>query len=377
MKYSINILLFALIFLASCKTYVEPTLDPIDAPIFYFEATEGTTPLRFDAESGFAASSGYSVDSLGISYYHGSLNACLSCPASATLLWRASTSANPSLLTTVGGEDPGFRSPLQVTLAERYAIHLKAKPTSEATSFEWKVNGSVYSDEEFTLEIDRDDALTFLPICLETEYANGCVASIEDTIFLPNFGCNCRIKSQELGQEQYLFSAIKAAASAVEYLWQFESGATATTQEVNYAFSQTPADGVEEIVLRTEVNGCTSSAKYQQHFAAVPNTCAINFDADITTETFPQEQPQGFDLNTITIEYLDQDGQLFSSALIQQDDDSFLRVLEVEEYTDPSANADSKAVRVTGQFNCKLSNGLDSIRLNNGSFSFPIGEGAE
>jgi len=109
----------------------------------------------------------------------------------------------------------------------------------------------------------------------------------------------------------------------------------------------------------------------------VPNTCAINFDADITTETFPQEQPQGFDLNTITIEYLDQDGQLFSSALIQQDDDSFLRVLEVEEYTDPSANADSKAVRVIGQFNCKLSNGLDSIRLNNGSFSFPIGEGAE
>lgn len=376
MKYLIHILLIPMILLASCKTYVEPTLDPIDTPIFYFEATQGNTPLRMDAESGFAASSGYSVDSLGISYYQGSLRECLTCPASATLLWRASTSENPSLLATVGGVDPAFRAPSGVTLTERYSIHLKAKPSSEATSFAWNVNGSAYSDEEFTLEMDRDDVTTFLPIRLETEYANGCTAVIEDTIYLPNFGCNCRVKSQALGQDQYLFSAIRTAASAVQYQWLFESGATATSREVNYAFGQTPADGTEEIILRTDVNGCTSSAKYQQHFAAVPNSCAINFEVAIKTDTIEQEQPQGFDLNTLTIEYLDQDGQWFSSALIHQDDASYVRILGIEEYTDPTS-PDKKAVRVTGDFNCKLSNGIDSIRLRDGSFSFPIGEGAQ
>ncbi|MEQ9188810.1 MAG: hypothetical protein RLP15_13835 [Cryomorphaceae bacterium] len=377
MKHSINILLFFLILLGSCKTYVEPSLDPIDMPIFYFEAVEGGTSLRMDAESGFVASSGYSVDSLGITFYSGSLVECSSCPASALLLWRASTYENPSLLATVGGENPSFRSPSSIKLTERYSVHLKAKPSSEAKSFKWNVNGSVYTEEEFTLEIDRDDARTFLPISLETEYANGCIASIDDTIFLPNFGCNCRVKSEDLGQDQYLFTAIKTAASAVQYLWRFESGASANSREVKYAFGQTPADGTEEITLRTDVNGCTSSAKYQQHFPAVPNSCAINFEIDIKTDTIAHEQPQGFDLNTITIEYLNGDGQLYSSALIQQDDASYLQVLNIEEYTDPSLTAASKAVRVTGEFNCKLSNGLDSIRLSGGSFSFPIGEGAK
>ncbi|MEX2595897.1 MAG: hypothetical protein WEC59_03125 [Salibacteraceae bacterium] len=368
--------LFMLV-MAKCKTYTEPDLQPANDPIFMVNGNINGNQLDFMADGNHFVQSSFGIDSLNITYYEAAMTSCIECSPRFALRWRASEAENPEIITTLQHNEPEYRYATSYDTLEFYDVKLQAVPYETVDNYTWIINGESYSGSEVNLSFPRDDDFTRFPLQLEVTYSNGCNASIADTIYLPNHGCDCNISVRMLDSITYEYTAVTAATSAVEYDWEFESGAKASSRKVIYPFNTIPEDGVEIISAKTKVGDCRASNIYNQYFNTSTNTCAINFDSEISTRTELVPGGLSIDLGEIEIEYTDMEGNLYRSMLVQQSTNSFFKVSSIEEYIDPYISSDMRSIKVQATFDCLLSNGTETIRIQDGKLILPLGLGAD
>lgn len=365
-----------MVILAGCREYVTPNLEPSTDPIFAFTGEVAGTAIDLQADGTHKAFSQVSVDTLGITVYEGWLASCANCPPRLHFAWRASDKDNPDLIATTANPRPAFRQLFSQDSLQFYDITLDARSHDEVSSYNWTILGENYNTSSVNLSLAKDDARTQFPARLDISYTNGCSASIVDTVYLPNHGCNCRISIEMIDSLLYAYEAIASGGASYAYEWRFESGEVVPSKEVTFQYASLPNDGVEEVELSVSTGDCAATRREHQFFPSTGNGCAINFDYTIDTRLEDVDAATEIDLGEISIAYTDMNGVRYYSYLTQQAATAFFEVEQVEAYRDQYHSADASSMKVDAIFNCSLAGPEDTILISNARFTLPVGLGA-
>lgn len=360
----------------SCQRYDAPEFPIGNNPVFKVDGTLNGQRFVISADGEHIATSTYAIDSLGVTYYEGALANCQNCAPVFAVRWRSTNIETPSIASTMQNLNPAYRYGLNSDTNKFYDITLTAKPIATPINLIWNVNGEIYSGQSVAISIDAQSGITKMPVTLITEYANGCVSNITDTVFLPNHGCDCKIHVRMLDSTRYEFKANTLDASGTKYFWSFENGVTASSETVLHPFAHPPADAVESVFLSTQSGDCQASSRYDLFFPEADTGCAINFEYSISERHELNPGVLGVDLGEIEIEFLSDDGTTYYTMWAKQDVESFFEVEDVEPYFDRFTNSNLRSMKVNARFNCILSNGNENIRIQNGVLTLPLGLGA-
>ena len=83
--------------------------------------------------------------------------------------------------------------------------------------------------------------------------------------------------------------------------------------------------------------------------------CNINFDYEVKTERVAQESDSGMDnLHTVSMEFVDNEGVVYSTEDIIQESWSKFRVVDVSDYTEPLLANDFLSKKIEVEFDVKL-----------------------
>jgi hypothetical protein len=364
--------------LGGCKPYEPDTIEPSTNPVFSVAASFNGNPILMDADAGFISTSSFDTDSLGVAFYVGDMAPCAFCQSEFTFRWRSNDKENPSINATVMDREPAYRYAFNTDTQQVYNVTLQAEPSAAVSSYLWTIEGVNYATESVEVQFSSTSNMTKFPVTLEATYASGCTSSITDTVYLPNHGCDCDIKAKIIDSLQLNYKAVATGGSSFDYMWNFESGSPASSSEVNYYYDNAPADGVDEVQLSIQTENCRASNKWNQLFPQNSTACTINFSKSIEVQSIVVPGSLQDDLGQIELEYTDGNGDTWKSILVEQDQASSFKVLNVEEYLDPfTSNTNRTSMKVEAEFNCLLSNGSDVMRMSNGKFVLPIGIGAD
>jgi hypothetical protein len=353
-----------------------PEPDENTNPVFGFQGEIDGALINLMADGTHKAYSTFGIDSLGVSVYEGWLAACEACPPRFHFRWRASSKESPDLVATTVNANPKIRQINRNDSATIYEITLVAETFDDVSNYSWRIMGEQYAGESVVLKLEEDVKTTKFPVQLDVNYSNGCFASIIDTVYLPNHGCDCKMNIAEINPLLHRYTALATGGATYAYEWQFENGEVIPSKEITYQFAQFPGDGVEEITLGVNTGDCKAYRKRQQFFDDANVGCAVNFDYNIETRKELYNQSPGEDLGQVSISYLAANGMLYNSEIAEQTAASFLRVLSTSAYLDPFQDNGEESIMVDASFQCELSNGQETITLKNASFILPIGKGA-
>lgn len=362
--------------LAGCKEYIAPELPTSTTPLFTFEAEVHNSMIELAADGSHQAYSEVNEDSLGVTEYTGWLASCASCPPRFHFSWRASDLNNPDLIATTSSAMPAIRYARSEDSTITYLISLSARIHAPVASYQWTILGENYTDTTVEVSVKHDEARTHFPVQLDVTYADGCSASMIDTVYLPHHGCDCRIAITQQDSLLFNYEALASGGATYTYEWRFESGEVIPSRELTYQYPQLPADGVEEIEVTINTGDCAATRKKQQYFPDAATGCAANFDYSIERRTEWTASGAGLDLGEVSMTYVDENGNSFVSYLARQNAESYFEVDEVEEYRDPFRDAASASIKVEARFSALFTDGSDTIRISDGRFVLPIGLGA-
>jgi len=241
-----------------------------------------------------------------------------------------------------------------------YSIELTPEANTNLISCEWVIDSSetyiTNGSEPLTLERDQNDPSS-IHVQLTSTHVGGCITQIEDFVYLPHHGCSAQITTKQLGGLSHqLFEAMAEGSTAFSYAWSFESGPTASSQEVNYQFNSVPADGIETVLLAVDGNGCRAQ-NVRNQVVDSSAACNINFSYEVETTIFTPPFTPGQDLGTVEIVYADEMGNLFRSEIVEQPDWTSYKIIDIQnDYVDP----------LTGQmFSYSIAEIEFSVRLEN------------
>ena len=103
--------------------------------------------------------------------------------------------------------------------------------------------------------------------------------------------------------------------------------------------------------------------------------CNINFDYEVKTERVAQESDSGMDnLHTVSMEFVDNEGVVYSTEDIIQESWSKFRVVDVSDYTEPLLGNDFLSKKIEVEFDVKLqSKEGQTIAIRGANGVFPTG----
>ncbi|GAB5539468.1 MAG: hypothetical protein Salg2KO_15710 [Salibacteraceae bacterium] len=384
MKVLINIThvlgILAALLLAGCNTYEPPIPAGSTTPIFYAkgEINGAEFDIKADGED-YQADSRQNVDSLGVTLYSGAIKPMncdqFICADAFALDFRG----DQSLSTDVVSKGYTIRNALvRNEEDEIYTITLSPASFGSPENCTWIIDG----DEVFTttgseaLEIKRlsTDA-SVLEVELTGEFTNGCISSITDYVYLPNHNCDAKIIANPVSEPSHILFTAKTTNPS-SYFWEFESGVTASSEEVEYRFNTIPNDGVETVSLSVTRGECEANRVQNVVVNDSIAQCNINLGYTITSELVVEARDiVDKDLETVQLLWVDKAGVEYRSELIAQPEWARFRVLSDDDYSEPLLGEEPYSKKVMVEFSAKLvSKNGSEIDLRNVSAVMPVGQ---
>lgn len=135
------------------------------------------------------------------------------------------------------------------------------------------------------------------------------------------------------------------------------------------------ADGVELIKLAIEKGTCEAEWSNNVLVSDSLAICNINFDYEVKTERVAQESDSGMDnLHTVSMEFVDNEGVVYSTEDIIKESWSKFRVVDVSDYTEPLLGNDFLSKKIEVEFDVKLqSKEGQTIAIRGANGVFPMG----
>lgn len=182
---------------------------------------------------------------------------------------------------------------------------------------------------------------------LIVNYSSGCTDTLINTfrIALPGSICKSRFSMIPTGGNTINFSNQSLGTGALTYLWNFGDGATSTQQSPSHTY---PA-GVEKYIVSLKVTDAANHVSiFKQHLITGSTMgCLANFQFPQITEV---ANPSA--LANVTIEWNDANGIAYSSLNGVQPDESFLKIVSVEDLPDAANGEHQKKLHL--QFTCRV-----------------------
>lgn len=364
--------------LFGCKEFQVPDPEGPEAPIFYAEGALDGADFRFQADGEtFDAFSTYSTDSLGVYSYTGELRS-IGCEG---------TNCGPRLEVRVRGSEDidadlqpepyAFRSmhDADERRTRLYTVTVTPEVVGDVLSCDWLINGSkmITTDGNAPLVILRtSDEPTFFRLQLTAHFSGGCESVIEDMVYLPSHGCSTEVSVSLLDSAQHLlYKAVPEGQEAYEYAWTFDNGVMASTLEVEYKYTSVPASGADQAKLIITSTECTAQRVHNQIIDPSLVNCLANFSYSVETELAPINA----DLHTVEIDYVDEQGVLYQSSLIDQPDWASFMVLGVVDYYDRVIDRDLRSKSTSADVSVLLKGPDGTIELRDARVVLPLGLG--
>ena len=362
-----------------CKEYEPPVLEPSNEPQFWVRGEIDGRVFELVADGSYRASSSVNTDSLGIEYYSGGVIAdrCANCEEAFTMRWRSHSESSPDLDALMAVITPDYRFLEAQDTIRHFSIELNARTSGTADNIIWEVLGETYTGEQVVIELQEDETMTYIPVQLTGTFDGSCESSISDTIYLPNHGCDCEIDASLQSPQNMVYRVLATGGSAYGYSWSFkDQTVTASSQEVSYFYQQLPDEGFERAQVSITTGDCSATRVRNVVIDPDSNTCNINIDHSITTQTELIPRPAGIDLAELEVEYTNAAGEVFQSYWVQQPEWTGFQLEDHTDYSDPYFQSGQRSKRITARFSCLLTNGTDSMRIENGELVLPLGLGA-
>lgn len=212
-------------------------------------------------------------------------------------------------------------------------------------------------------------------VCVNITDATGCQSTICRDISTNNtMACAVNFSVFNLGTgftNSFFFYTYSAGVPPFNYQWNVPLGANSSqnfiVQSPTVTMNQLGAMSV--YVAMTDDNGCNCSLEQTVNFHNLDTSCVNHFDYISQPITAPGIAQDYF--STLNIQYVDDNGIIYSSALGEQLNSSFINITNIEDYLMNDDGFSTKKISL--EFACRLYDHNGSYKdLSNGSGTIAI-----
>ena len=230
-------------------------------------------------------------------------------------------------------------------------------PTQYTFTFNAQLGAGVVQSYEWNFGDGNTASVDSLPhtyshpgiytVSLKVFYQTGCSDSLTNVfrVGVPGSVCHARF-NPFMNTNTLTVVDMSVGVGALSYHWDFGDGITSTQQNPQHVYA---ANGVYKITL-TVTDSDNHISEYSRKVYTVPQTTCI------ASYLFPSWVPVNNTaaLSNTTIEWTDDNGVLYSSENGAQDDNSFFKIISIEDYANNSTG--DKTKKLTVQFRSRLYN---------------------
>ncbi len=352
-------ILFSGMLLISCEKKNDP-IEVIEEPVFRVSGTMNGQPLNISAGvDDYVMYTDYNFDnSTSVYEFNGSIRKfnCAHCPQSLNIRMRNYRQS---------GIDEGVFADSAFT-ENYYSISSVVAPSVNfLMQFNHQSNGVLQQGKWFfgdgSLPVMAADTQHIYvhpgeyTVGFIGYFGNGCTDTLVNTFRFGIKGSNCHANFSPtiLGDSVSLLD-YSSGTAPLNYFFDFGDGVTSNQWLPYHVYSH---PGVYTILLRVE-DAENSVSEFKRKVFVLPTTaCMAGFQ-------FPQLSglPNTFNLSTISIEYIDANGTIFSSDFNPGSNDGFFRIDNVEDYGNNSHGDKVKKLKI--QFSCRLYNSTQTENID-------------
>jgi PKD repeat protein len=338
-------ILILLISISSCKKD-ELQEAIVDNPEFFIAGSVGGSDINLVAgDNQYYMYSSFEEKNQTVPQYIGELKTegCeTNCTESFTLIFTGEKesaegiSGEPELRT-------GFKSFTNTNAGNEYVVTFNPDEsfTSKAieVEYEWEFGDGTVSQEKNPSHIYVGDN-DYFDVKLSVKTSKGCQSEIENRVFIKTEATTDFVITQS--QRSLAFRPDVESITPLNYLWEFESGSTASTPFVDYQTD--PKKGIEKVCLTvTDENGKQSQRCKNLVLKEEYAFCAANY----SFKSGSREDPKGdLQLGTVYLKYTDNTGKTYFSKPNFNNSNEF-ELTSIEDYEVNELGMPTKKIEFT------------------------------
>ena len=367
MRISVYIVLLIGLMCFTCQK-VEVPENVEGTAIFSFRGLLDSTAIEIAAgEEGYVMRTSSETDTSDLRGYIGTFEPLSCCNAKLRFIFRDSSKTNPSAAKSLVLGNYNYLIPVTPTSSTLYNVQFT--PSFETNgnispdSFFWNFGDGNNTTDAIPTHVYNDNQERVVRLIVSTE--DGCTAEIEKTINL-NSVTDCAVDFNLFAVQQgFGIEAMIEPASPLNpnglstWLWDGLNDST-----IYYTIF--PELGVaEQICMRGEIasDGCVAEICKGVYITGQQQPPFIYCEANFTYSVQPEQitEPVPDQLGTIIVEYEDEQGQIYTSALGSQDAAQFT-VLSIEPFEQNENGMPTQKINL--QMDCRLYDATGAFAFN-------------
>lgn len=346
----------ALLLLFSCRKKDFPATVPDLHSEFYFNATvEGVSVNLKAGFDGYYMYSSHTKDSSNSLYrYIADLKSanCSNCRNSLQILIH-----DPSY--AIQSEKPWIDSLLPKSYpiqgAPFYEVRFKSLFNKQAAAYTWDFGDNTVSTDANPVHVYKTQGNYKVRLKIDSD--NGCQQYISNTEKITYPLQRPTIYTIQSSANVINFSTSLTESDNYTYHWDFGDGGTSTSPYPSHGYN---ISGTYPVILRTiSPAHDTLYTRYNVATQTTPMPCISNYEIVSLTRV---ENPDLF--SKIIINWTDDQGLVYTSNNFSQPDDSYFKILSVEDYDVNEKGERTKKIRLN--FSCSVYNGGSVKTIKNG-----------
>lgn len=368
MRKILTLITFFVVFTMSCKTNEDP-IGYIGNAEFFASGKINNQPFLMEAgNNNFVMETSNSKDTLNINYYTGTLkNTCNNCNENLSISIRnyeVGNSANWQV-DSVFRNDRILQFFKEILPPSSFRVIFKNESKGLGNvDYTWDFGngfGSLSENPSFVFTNQGKQNITLLANYKDVN----CNSNIQNPIYInPNdLNNNINFTYQNIGNNIFRCTVINADSNTHRFVWKYQNQTTSFPVGKTFDLPAYTLEGVYKVDLLAINKTNNDTVFVSKNLATLATTdCSANFSYTI------QPVRDTLQLNKVIVDYTDKNGVLYSSKNIEQF--TAFVIQEVSNYKNPQSG--KKTVKVKVLFTCKVSNGAQTLELNNvnGIFAF-------
>ena len=330
MRKLLHILLFlgAVSMLDGCNEIDDPK-PVVEQPFFTVQASIDGQVIELQAGiDDYYLYTTQDVDSMGVTDYRGHLRVtdCNPCANSVAVFFRGDDIEQPSVnsVTTEGVRE--FYEPTYVVQPASYQIQFFSEQNNSEVSHYWQLSdGTTFTTADPVYNFSPNASQNSFNVLHVTSVIDDTCSAALNNIIEVESSCQPNFTAQTQGNTVY-FAANSSAGTQV--VWNFGDGSAGYGTSASHTYN---APGLYHVEMEVfdPANGCFGQI-YKQVLVNDTMNCQANFHYDIDYQ--PEVMSDSLQLGSVGVEWYNESGVKYSSALSVQPAGSYFEMLESHVY---------------------------------------------